>query len=105
MLKFIKSLACVVMLLAAPLLMAEPVDINSATADQLAKQLSGIGPAKARAIIEYRESNGPFKSVDDLDRVKGIGKSTVEKNRSLITVGAAPDATEPAPVPVPAPAR
>lgn len=105
MLKLIKSLACVVMLLAAPLLMAEPVDINTATAEQLAKQLSGIGPAKARAIIEYREANGPFKSVDDLDHVKGIGKSTVAKNRDRITVGPAPNATQSAPTPAPAPAR
>lgn len=107
MLKFIKSLACATLLLASPLLMAESLDVNSATADQLAKQLSGIGPAKAKAIIEYRETQGPFKSVDDLARVKGIGKSTVEKNRDRITVGPTPAATEPTAAPpaaMPAPA-
>ncbi|WMC09415.1 helix-hairpin-helix domain-containing protein [Oceanimonas pelagia] len=60
------------------------VNINTATPDQLA-QLSGVGPAKAQAIVEYRDANGPFASVDDLARVKGIGEATVEKNRHLLS--------------------
>ncbi|ART78965.1 ComEA family DNA-binding protein [Oceanisphaera avium] len=60
------------------------ININSATAEQLSL-LSGIGSAKAAAIIDYREQNGPFNSVDDLSKVSGIGERTVEKNRHLLT--------------------
>ncbi|GAA3701026.1 ComEA family DNA-binding protein [Oceanisphaera sediminis] len=60
------------------------IDINNATQDQLA-MLTGIGPAKAAAIVEYREANGPFSSVDDLAEVSGIGPATVEKNRHLLS--------------------
>ncbi|WP_434359517.1 helix-hairpin-helix domain-containing protein [Parasalinivibrio latis] len=62
------------------------VNINTATADELDKKLKGIGPDKAQAIVEFRTSNGKFASVDDLSNVKGIGKATVEKNRSLLAV-------------------
>jgi competence protein ComEA len=69
----------------------EPVNINTADAAAIADNLNGIGEAKARAIIEYRQKNGPFKSADELVNVKGIGLKTVEKNRDLIrTSGAAP---------------
>ncbi|BBA34687.1 uncharacterized protein sS8_2742 [Methylocaldum marinum] len=68
-------------------LSAETVDINSATVEQLSKSMNGIGKSKAEAIIQDREKNGKFKSVDDLTRVKGIGAATVEKNRDKITVG------------------
>ncbi|GHA11285.1 ComEA family DNA-binding protein [Oceanisphaera arctica] len=60
------------------------IDINNATQDQLA-MLTGIGPAKAAAIVEYREANGPFKAVDDLTMVSGIGPATVDKNRHLLS--------------------
>jgi competence protein ComEA len=66
---------------------AEPVDINSATADQIAQGLVGIGKAKAEAIVQDREKNGKFKSIDDLERVKGIGPATIEKNRDKIVLG------------------
>lgn len=70
---------------------AEPVNINTADAAAIAASLNGIGEAKARAIVEYREKNGAFKSADELVNVKGIGLKTVEKNRDLIrTAGAAP---------------
>lgn len=65
---------------------AEPVDINTANAVTLVKSMKGIGPAKAEAIVAYREANGPFRSVHDLTRVKGVGKKTVEDNIDLITV-------------------
>ncbi|MBL8246623.1 MAG: helix-hairpin-helix domain-containing protein [Rhodanobacteraceae bacterium] len=69
----------------------EPVNINTADAAAIADNLNGIGDAKARAIVEYRQKNGPFKSADELVNVKGIGLKTVEKNRDLIrTGGAAP---------------
>jgi len=54
------------------------LDINSATAQELTS-LQGIGPVKARAIVEYRQKNGPFHSTKDLDKVKGIGRKTLEK--------------------------
>ena len=62
------------------------VDLNSATAADL-QDVSGIGPKKAEAIVEYRKKNGQFKSVDDLDKVPGFGKSTVDKVRNDLTVG------------------
>lgn len=69
-------------------LRAESLDINSATVEQLST-LSGIGKAKAEAIVKDREKNGPFKSVDDLARVKGIKAATINKNREKISAGAA----------------
>lgn len=62
------------------------VDINSADSETLARELNGIGVAKARAIIEYREANGAFVSVDELLEVKGIGMAILEKNRSKLSV-------------------
>lgn len=66
----------------------EPVNINTADATAIADNLNGIGDAKARAIVEYRQKHGPFKSAEDLVNVKGIGLKTVEKNRELIRIGA-----------------
>mgnify|MGYP002351101354 CR=1 FL=1 len=66
---------------------AGPVNINTADATALAANLHGVGPAKARAIVEHRQANGPFKSADQLAAVKGIGLATVEKNRDRIQIG------------------
>ncbi len=68
---------------------AATVDINSADAHTLDRVLTGVGPAKAAEIIEYRNKNGPFGSADDLVKVRGIGPKTVEKNRSRIRVDGA----------------
>ncbi|KKA43979.1 MULTISPECIES: helix-hairpin-helix domain-containing protein [Salinivibrio] len=62
------------------------VNINTASEQQLSEQLKGIGPAKAKAIIEYRQAHGEFSSPDALMEVKGIGPSTLDKNRDLIKV-------------------
>jgi competence protein ComEA len=62
------------------------VNVNTASQSEL-ESISGLGPAKAKAIIIYREANGSFKSVDDLDKVKGFGKATIEKLRGDLTVG------------------
>lgn len=62
------------------------VDINTAGADQLAAMLDGVGEARAEAIVEYREENGAFDSVDALTRVSGIGDATLENNRDLLSV-------------------
>ena len=61
------------------------VDINSANVEELSS-LKGVGRVKAQAIIEYRKDYC-FKSVQELIKVKGIGKKTLEKNLSNITVG------------------
>jgi len=65
---------------------AAPVDINTADASTLAAELNGIGAAKAAAIVAYRETNGPFKRLEDLIQVKGIGAKTLEKNRSILVI-------------------
>ncbi|MAS24073.1 MAG: hypothetical protein CMI03_01050 [Oceanospirillaceae bacterium] len=66
---------------------AEPgqINLNTATAEQLAA-LNGIGKAKAEAIIQYRNENGNFKSLDDLKSVKGIGTAILDKNRDLLAL-------------------
>jgi competence protein ComEA len=61
------------------------ISLNTATAEQL-DQLDGIGPAKAAAIIRYREEHGPFRSVDELANVPGIGEKTLAKFRDHLTV-------------------
>lgn len=61
------------------------INLNTATQEELDK-LPGIGPAKAKAIVEDRNKNGAFKSVDDLKRVKGIGQATFDKLKADITV-------------------
>lgn len=66
-------------------LAAEPVNINAADAQTLAT-LKGIGEKRAEAIIEYRSKHGPFVSIEDLVKVKGIGAKTLEKNRDNMTV-------------------
>ena len=85
------------MVLLAPLgAIAEPVNINTADATALAKALNGIGPAKARAIVSYRDKNGPFKSVDQLAMVEGITQKLIDKNRPDIRLGADKPAAAPA---------
>lgn len=62
------------------------VNINTADAETLTRELKGIGAAKAKAIIEYREAHGPFSSVDELLEVKGIGTSILDKNRAILSL-------------------
>ncbi|ABM20077.1 ComEA family DNA-binding protein [Marinobacter nauticus] len=61
------------------------VNINTADVATLAS-LSGVGESKAQAIIDYREANGPFASIEALADVKGIGARTVEKNADRLAV-------------------
>ena len=75
------------------------VNINSATQEQL-ESLDGIGPVKAQAIIDYRKKNGPFKSLEDVKKVDGIGDATYDKIRKDIMLSGttkvnAPAAAEP----------
>ncbi|CAH0526594.1 ComEA family DNA-binding protein [Vibrio hippocampi] len=60
------------------------VNINTAGVEELAELLQGIGPAKAKDIVEYREKNGDFQSADELTAIKGIGSATVSNNRDRI---------------------
>lgn len=66
--------------------LAGPVNVNTADAETISAELKGVGISKAIAIVEYRKANGPFKSVEDLVEVKGIGERTVEMNRANILV-------------------
>ena len=91
------ALALLAMLVAgqpAPLLAAPdkpapspsaPLDINKASADEL-MALPGIGPAMAQRIVEFREEHGPFRRVEDLLKVKGIGEKSFEKLRPSVKV-------------------
>lgn len=88
--KLIRNIALLGLLLLAGAASAEPVDINTASAESLAVAIKGIGPSKAQAIVSYRDKHGPFASVYDLTKVKGIGQKTVESNLDNITVGGKP---------------
>lgn len=60
------------------------VDINHADVATLAKHLKGVGIKRARAIVAYREQHGPFESLEELQKVKGVGASVIEKNIEVI---------------------
>ncbi len=62
------------------------VNINTASAEQIATAMTGVGESKAKAIVQYRKSNGKFKSVQDLEQVDGIGAKTIDKNKDKITL-------------------
>ena len=62
------------------------VSINSASAEDLARAMNGVGLKKAQAIVSYREESGPFKTVDDLKQVPGMGSALVERNLSHLTL-------------------
>ena len=61
------------------------VNINTATQSEL-EAVKGLGPAKAKAIIQYREAHGGFKSLDELDNVKGFGKASIDKLSGELSV-------------------
>lgn len=84
------TLALVLSLLTLPLQAdpanaVAPININTATVEQLTA-LDGIGPAKAQAIVSYRNDHGPFQSTEDLTKVRGIGNQTLAKNSPRLTV-------------------
>jgi competence protein ComEA len=70
------------------------VDVNTATAEQLAEALVGVGASKAEAIVAYREENGPFRHIDELINVRGIGMATVDNNRERIRLGMGDDGND-----------
>lgn len=85
--KLFKVLLVLSGLLAFPVFAA--VNINTATQSEL-EAVRGVGPAKAKAIIQYREANGNFKHVDELDKVKGFGKASIDKLKDALSVGTEP---------------
>lgn len=88
---FLKGMSAAVLaaMLFAPVAFAGPVNVNTADAQTLAKELDGVGLSKAQAIIDDRQANGPFKSAEDLSRVKGLGQKTVERNKANLRFDAA----------------
>ncbi len=80
-----RILSIVLMLFAFTVPAYSAVNINTATQAQL-ETLHGIGPTKAKAIVEHRKKNGAFKSVDDLQKVNGIGPATIKRLRKDVTV-------------------
>jgi competence protein ComEA len=94
-------------LLAASGALAGPVNINTADAATLSRELKGIGAAKAQAIVEFRQKNGAFRSVEELSMVKGIGQRLIDQNRTDLRIdkpGAAPAGARPGGPAKPAPA-
>ncbi|HBV7621389.1 TPA: helix-hairpin-helix domain-containing protein [Klebsiella variicola] len=65
---------------------ATKVSINHASAEKLAQALNGVGLKKAQAIVSYREEYGPFKTLDDLKQVPGMGSALVERNLAHLTL-------------------
>ena len=86
----LSKIATMLLFCVLPMVHAEPVNINSADVTTLAKELKGIGPARAQAIVAYRTQHGLFRTVDDLALVKGIGPSVIEKNRVNLRVNGGP---------------
>jgi competence protein ComEA len=81
--KLVKGVLVLAGMIALPAFAA--VNINTATQSEL-ESVKGLGPEKAKAIISYRESNGNFKNLDELDKVKGFGKASVEKLKAELSV-------------------
>ena len=84
--RFISQSFAMLLMLASFGVLAAPIDINTADASTLATELTGIGIAKAEAIVAYRETNGPFKQLDELVKVKGVGEKILEKNRAILVI-------------------
>lgn len=72
------------MVLAASFAAAGPVNINTADAPTIARELDGVGLARARAIVDWRRRNGEFATLEDLEKVKGIGTKILEMNQGNI---------------------
>ena len=84
--KKLTTLAALGLLSLSVLAYAGQVNINTADAETISAELNGIGLSKAQAIVDYRKKHGPFRSVDDLSLVKGIGERTLDKNRADIEI-------------------
>ena len=65
---------------------AEKININIATAEQIATTMTGVGNSKAEAIVKYRSTHGKFKTLQELENISGIGEKTIEKNKDKISL-------------------
>ena len=84
--KTITSIAALAAFVVSSIVSAAPVNINTASAAEIADALNGIGLSKAQAIVEYREAYGLFSRADEIVFVRGIGDSTYENNKTDILV-------------------
>jgi competence protein ComEA len=84
--KTITTIAALAAFAISSIASAAPVNINTASASEIADALNGIGLSKAQAIVEYREAYGEFSRADEIVFVRGVGESTFEKNKSDILV-------------------
>ena len=84
--KTITTLAALAALVISSVTSAAPVNINTASASEIAEALNGIGLSKAQAIVEYREAYGEFSRADEIVFVRGIGEATYEDNKDDILV-------------------
>ena len=84
--KTITSIAALAAFFVSSITLAAPVNINTASAEQIAEALNGVGLSKAQAIVEYREAYGLFEQADEIVYVRGIGESTYQKNKDDILV-------------------
>ena len=81
-----KFMLAVIVSIVPALSWAGPININTADANSIARELQGVGIAKAQAIVDYRAKNGDFAAPEDILNVKGIGQSILEKNKNDILV-------------------
>ena len=90
LLLFLVSLLCAAGAQAKKKPPATPLDLNSATPEQL-EQLPGIGPSAAQAIVNFRNKSGPFRRVEDLLAIRGISQRKLDEMRPYVTVGGSAD--------------
>lgn len=90
----LKALLLAAVLVGAPAFAGHPVNVNTASVEQLAEALDGVGQTKAQAIVDYRDEHGAFQHADELVNVKGIGLRTVDRNRDFIRVADAEPQSE-----------
>jgi len=81
-----KFMLAIIVSIVPALSWAGPVNINTADANSIARELQGVGMAKAQAIVDYRAKNGDFAAPEDILNVKGIGQSILEQNKNDILV-------------------
>ncbi len=84
--QILRTILAVAALTASAAVFAGPVNINTADAQTISAELTGVGLARAQAIVAYRAEHGPFRSVDELLNVKGIGERTLELNAENIRI-------------------
>jgi competence protein ComEA len=82
----VQMLLALALLFSSHLAVAEVVNINTADAQTLAANVIGVGEKRALEIVAFRDEHGPFKSVDELTQIKGIGLKLIDKNRENLTI-------------------